>query len=766
MGGLKRTPAGFFVPLNLINSRFVGHYPTYWAFYRMKTFFKILFCCWVATVACNAAVPTSFPAHIVMLKPDADPDAVAADFGLTPVHVYKYVFKGFAVTIPQSQMAAFKQDPRVERVERNGVFTTADLPQAVSSGAIRMGIPDFPLTHINGLDRRIDVDVAILDTGIALGHPDLNIYRSLSFAPGEDADDHDGHGSHVAGIVGSLDNNIGYVGVAPGVRLWSLKVIGTNSHTWADFLAGLDYVAQHYDEIEVVNASLTNNGEGAVPANAIRQALLTLANLGVVFVCAAGNNGDDILGPNGVRETGDDPDFGFGGYYSDDYFPASLPEAMTVSAMSPLADSYSYYSNYSPSNFLAPFASYVNSPGHGIDLCAPGDNIRSCYMNQYTNGITNFTYATLSGTSMSTAYVSGLVALYIAVNGRPHDAAGVFRLRQALIDTAQPQSAWKPANGGTNTYAPPGANEGLAWPSTNWIPAMKFLGATNRAGGMQLSFTTLPGYTHVLQYKDSLAVTSAWHTLAITNGTGNPEALLCAVTNSQRYYRLLSQFYTTLTNLGSSGSAANGLNAGAFPGVPGAIAGDTTNTALQFNRNHVSVPYVAALNSSNSLSVELWVKPAQTTNAAALITSGWTLIQTNSNSADGNGFSFSATAKCYCSGPDQSFNAGTNLPLNTNSWYHLVGTVDSNGVSLYVNGSLAANTNYSGSFHYTQNPSNAMDFGKSLFIGNMDEAAVYSNSLSGSRVLAHYQAGTNSNRAVPYQQTILSDHPLGYWPMN
>ena len=78
----------------------------------------------------------------------------------------------------------------------------------------------------DGKGDNINADVAVLDSGIDLSHPDLNVYKELSFVPGTTSgNDDNGHGTMVAGIIGAKDNNFGVVGIAPGVRLWAIKVL-------------------------------------------------------------------------------------------------------------------------------------------------------------------------------------------------------------------------------------------------------------------------------------------------------------------------------------------------------------------------------------------------------------------------------------------------------------------------------------------------------------------------------------------------------------
>ncbi len=130
---------------------------------------------------------------------------------------------------------------------------------------------------------------------------------------------------------------------------------------------------------------------------------------------------------------------------------------MTVSAMYDLdgvpgtEDALASFSNYSR-NVVS--GNPVISPGAAIDLAAPGVSIASTYLN---GG-----YATMSGTSMASPHVAGAAALYIAAHSRAANAAGVYAIRQALINMAQPQSAW----GSANTLDPDGKQEGLVYVAT------------------------------------------------------------------------------------------------------------------------------------------------------------------------------------------------------------------------------------------------------------------------------------------------------------
>jgi subtilisin len=480
--------------------------------------------------------------YIVTLRREADQDGCAKAFGVQRHHIYHHALNGFAANLDAATVEKLKHDPRVLAVEPDGdvvLDVTTVIPagqltnQIVPSGILRMGLTNFPMTHMNGQDNRVNVDVAVLDTGVQLDHPDLNVYLpgSASFADGStNGSDWQGHGTHVAGILGALDNSFGVVGVAPGVRVWSVEVVGPTQHAVANLLAGLDHISQHADQISVVNASITIIAD--IDFVAIHQAVANIINQGVVFVAAAGNSESDLSG-----------DFIWGN--EDDNLPAGLPEVMAVSAMDPNPMQFNTNAPLAPGDspnpgfdtiwFLSNYSvirhdpSLVLSPGFAMDVAAPGVNILSTYKGS--------NYAIMTGTSMASPHAAGLVALYIAANGRATNAAGVYKIRQAIVDNSRSQTNWTPGgqpayfyttNFGmavSNTEDPDGNFEPLAMPSENWVPAPTITGETMTAQGFQLNFMTVPGYTYTVQQTDSLNPSNAWTNLTSTNGAGSLTAV-------------------------------------------------------------------------------------------------------------------------------------------------------------------------------------------------------------------------------------------------
>ncbi|MBI3671577.1 S8 family peptidase [Candidatus Azambacteria bacterium] len=203
------------------------------------------------------------------------------------------------------------------------------------------------------------VKVAVLDTGIDLTHPDLaaNIKGGFNtINPASSANDDNGHGTHVAGIIGALNNSIGVVGVAPNVSLYAVKALDKNGSGYlSDVIEGLDWAIAN--NMNIVNMSLGTNYD--IPS--FYDAIARASNAGIVLVAAAGNDGGAV-----------------------DY-PAAYPGVMAVSATDS-SDAVTYWSSRGPE----------------ISLAAPGLNILSTWKG---GG-----YATVSGTSMSSPHVAGSAA--------------------------------------------------------------------------------------------------------------------------------------------------------------------------------------------------------------------------------------------------------------------------------------------------------------------------------------------------------------------
>ena len=355
-------------------------------------------------------------------------------------HTFRHALRGFSITLPANvPVERLRNLPGVRLVEPDRkMYLTA---QTIPTGVWRINAHRSPIANINGIDQRVNIGVAVVDTGIQPDHPDLNViggrrfyseYRGLFLRQFQDNNYHDnqGHGTHVAGIIGALDNNFGVVGVAPGVRLWSLRVFNDAGESYlTDLVAAIDWVVQNADAIEVINISL--RGEGY--HNALHSAIQNAVAQGIVVFAGAGNDAKDIYGADGIFGT------------DDDVVPAAFPEVAAISALADrdgLPGGLGGPTGFGPDDSFATFSNFsasvvadnpVDSPGAAVDLMMPGTRIRSTDLNG--------SYSEKWGTSMASPHAAGLAALYIAANGRPTDAAGVYALRQALINSGSAQTS-------------------------------------------------------------------------------------------------------------------------------------------------------------------------------------------------------------------------------------------------------------------------------------------------------------------------------------
>ncbi len=480
---------------------------------------------WFAQPSAGAAPVYSPPAatnppsmQIVTCRDGVDLAALLAEFQIVPTFRWDFL-PGFAAPMDAATIRKLKAHDCILAVEADGPMSLC--AQTNSTGLVRMGIDRFPVARINGLPKEpLDVDVAILDTGID-PHEELNVVQSYSpFTL--NFNDELGHGTSVAGVLGAKDNGSGVVGVAPGVRLWNVKILGPPPYnSWTYLIQGLAYVRQYSNTISIVNLSIGNESTNA-PLSPIYLAIRRVVHAGIVVVAAVGNSTNDLAGSDGIWYTGDD------------FVPAAHPEVMAVSGMDPVADTIWSKSNFSQIERTnqSPFiTNHVFSPGGAIDVAAPAYEILSTH--------TNGGYRVRSGTSLAAPHVAGLVALYIAANGRATNAEGVYRIRQAIIDSSLPQSQWR-----TNNTLDPDANpEPLAIASENWVPQAAIADYGGAPGGFQVGFAAVPGYDYTLQSATNLTPPLAWADLATVSGTTFVAPATVTDTNvaAQSLYRLARQ---------------------------------------------------------------------------------------------------------------------------------------------------------------------------------------------------------------------------------
>ncbi|HEX5498182.1 MAG TPA: S8 family serine peptidase, partial [Thermomicrobiales bacterium] len=209
-------------------------------------------------------------------------DRLTQSLGIVVSHVYRHGFVGFAANIPPDKLAAVRAAKNVRSVEPDEPVQVDGTPssepfepcseagdagtQVVPTGICRIQADKNATAQIDGVDQRVDADVAVVDTGIdqTAADWDLNVQGGIDCTGGNDfMRDGFGHGTHVAGTLGALDNHVGVVGVAPGVRIWSVKVFNDDGKgSVRNILCGLDWVRAQEDngvKMDVVNMSLSTS---------------------------------------------------------------------------------------------------------------------------------------------------------------------------------------------------------------------------------------------------------------------------------------------------------------------------------------------------------------------------------------------------------------------------------------------------------------------------------------------------------------------------
>ena len=354
------------------------------------------------------AVPSEHPRKIVVFKKwygqEADQDALLRNFGAVKIKRLNLI-NSQAVHLPPGAEKHLKRKNEILRIDEDLVISAAfkktkpkpkrphpppNLPEKLP-----WGIQRIYADQVWEVTTGTMIKVAILDTGIDLDHPDLwrNIKGGINtLRPRKSADDDNGHGTHLAGTVAAIDNDFGVIGVGPEIYLYAVKVLDKKGEGWlSDLIDALDWCIDN--KIQVINMSF-----GSLEGNqSFHDAIIRAHQAGITMVASAGNNGED----SGLIE-----------------YPAFYPETIAVSAIDQY-DGFASFSSYGPQ----------------IDLTAPGVNIISTYKKGF--------YATMYGTSMSAAHVTGTVALILTTSpkwGYDLDGDRVWdpdEIREKLMDTAE-----------------------------------------------------------------------------------------------------------------------------------------------------------------------------------------------------------------------------------------------------------------------------------------------------------------------------------------
>ncbi len=360
---------------------------------------------------------------------------LAAGMGVGAVkHAYGTAFFGFSASVTQGRLDALRNNPNVASVE-------FDVEKTINKGKPGSGGNPTPQTMPWGIARTgadnnsnegAGVHVYVLDTGLDSDHADLaaNIGNSMAFeqCKGRSCntswDDDHGHGTHVGGTIGAIDNSIDVVGMASQVTLHAAKICTSrgscpNSST----IAALDWVTSEVNargEAAVVNMSIGGSGSvtgscsnnGFTGNDAYHEAICNARNSGVVVVVAAGNDSDNAA----------------------NYTPAGYSDTVITVSSTKQGDDWNSFSNWGSQS-----ASWTSNNSAPVAIAAPGGTILSLGHGGGT--------ATMSGTSMASPHVAGAAALYLASNPQQANGTAFINTRSALLQAAENTNSFNNTSG-------------------------------------------------------------------------------------------------------------------------------------------------------------------------------------------------------------------------------------------------------------------------------------------------------------------------------
>jgi subtilisin len=339
---------------------------------------------------------------------------------------YRHALKGFTGELTPGQVRALQHDPEVAYVTPDRVMRASSYVPAAAGEQVPIGVRRIRAGTSTTVEHASGIGVAVLDSGVDLTHPDLNVSHGINcVTPGAPADDDNGHGTHVAGTIAAKNNGAGVVGVSPGTKIWAVKVLdAAGDGSLASIICGLDWVTANKasKNIEVLNMSFSGLGDPVEPCatttDPMHKALCRVTGAGVLSVVAAGNSGWDF------------------DYPPEPELPAAYAEVLTVTAIAD-SDGKGGRAGAAPScdpleadDYPATFSNFALAYGSSSHtIAAPG----VCVLSTWPTNLSASGYEVASGTSMAAPHVAGIAALCENHDGHSGYCAG-RPIREVILE--------------------------------------------------------------------------------------------------------------------------------------------------------------------------------------------------------------------------------------------------------------------------------------------------------------------------------------------
>ena len=402
-----------------------------------------------------AAGPAAAAPYVVTLRDEVanvttTVDSLQRSVAFTSKLRYSSALKGFSADLSSGQVTKLRANPDVAAVADDvAVMATGASAPVLAGDAVPPGIRRVGAATTTTAHDASGTAVAVLDTGADLANADLNVVTGTNcIKAGTAAADDNGHGTNVAGILAARDNGKGVVGVAPGTKLYAVKVLNNKATgTLSQLLCGINWVAANAGAlgIRVANMSIAGTGTndnncGRTNNDAEHKAICAATAAGVTFVAGAGNNAKSFAST----------------------IPAAYPEVLTVTAMTDtdgLPGGLGPVASCRKGEKDDTLASFSNYPGTSTDaahaLAAPG----TCVVSDKPGGGTSVYY----GTSQASPHVAGAVALCLDDAGLAGPCAGLSVADVIQRVRADAAAAGTPANGFVGDPLRPVGTKSLGW---------------------------------------------------------------------------------------------------------------------------------------------------------------------------------------------------------------------------------------------------------------------------------------------------------------